>query len=179
MFVCTPQTLVRHQLHAPCRLCRGGRILPSPVRRLLGVNQGQGRSRGFWKACVELPRAKQFSGLWQMHQDWGSRPLGRPPCTPEPVSEGEEEAGRWAVTHLAGAGPQLPGCGRPRVASPGATGRSAPPAGQAAPGPPLRSPSLCRDVTVAPSRSPRCLIAQLRRGPPQSGELPAWRGRAR
>lgn len=83
-------------------------------------------SRGFWKVFVELPRAQRLPGLQQMHQDLGSRPLGHPLCTPElPSLRGRRQLGDAPPRSLAGSGPQLPGCGRPRVASTGAAGRSA------------------------------------------------------
>lgn len=74
--------------------------------------------------------------------------------------------------HLGIAGWQWAPC--PAVLGPASLPRS----GQegALPQPPPHASSPCRDVTVAPSRSPRCLIAQLRWGSPQPGEPPARRG---
>lgn len=158
---------------------------PIPCKEASG---GPPRARGEQRFLEGLCGAPQGSALtWAPADASGlGEPASRAPCAPlssRPCGGG----GSWEMR------PTQPGWLRPT-----APWMWAPPCGQhgccrplgisaskllprpqvrLCQGLPLRSPSLSRDVTVAPSRSPRCLIAQLRRGSPQPGELPAWLGR--
>lgn len=161
---------------------------PVPKRLHPGLSEGPWRSEGH--------------GLQRAHRParclWGSggAGLGGAAC-PVGFAVGETEAQRCDLP--TGFTPQpgravgpaglrfrrgslrlLCGRGSPCVASLGITAADSQPSlspslGQAAPTtlpPPHAHLPPSRDVTVASSRSPRCLIAQLRWGSPRPGECP-------
>lgn len=184
VFVFEHPTDKRHQLYALCQLSQGVQVLLSPARRHLGISQGRAGMRAevsgrpLW-CPTRLITTSPLCSSHQCGRTGRGQPLGHRLCASKPatfpVVEGlwilqmGKQAGRCEPTQTwpGSRVEQFCGCGRPRVASPDITGRSA------ASHPGLPNSSLSRSgCTKSPHSCVSYPFQGRRSGPEQEPPVP-------